>query len=158
MPMIWSRMPFLQAYRMLHRYDDHWPFRTWIFTLTHRLAISRAHKAGPHLESPAALAFAPERPAPPSLLEEQEQRDTLWQIARNELSGEQFTAVFLHYVQDMPTAQIADVLGKSWVATKTLLHRARKRLTPFLEDAPAVRAETSASRPNRNPPLARGSL
>lgn len=129
-----SQESFLQAYRALHRYSDHWPFRTWLYTLSSRLAISQARKAAPASDSPPLLALAGVDDPPARRMEEQESQQKLWDIARAVLSEEQFTGLFLQYVEDMPTDQIATIMGKSWVATKTLLHRARRKLQAEVEN------------------------
>ena len=53
--------------------------------------------------------------------------------------AEQFTAVWLHYGEDLPAAEIATVLGKSENAVRILLCRSRERLRNRLE--PATRSE-----------------
>jgi len=123
---------FLQAYRALHQYRDHWPFRTWLYTLTSRRAISHARKAIPAADSPALLGVAGRDDGPAGSLERAEAQQHIWDTARRVLTDEQYTAIFLQYVEAMPTGQIARVLGRSWVSTKTLLHRARRKLLPSL--------------------------
>jgi RNA polymerase sigma-70 factor (ECF subfamily) len=125
---------FLQAYRAIKRYDPAWPFRTWIYTLTHRLAISHARKTPPRFDTHAMLAMAPAQAAPSDGIEREEAQQSVWTVARNVLNDEQFTAIFLQYIEEMPTAQIAQVLNRTWVSTKTLLHRARKKLIHHLPD------------------------
>ncbi|WP_052380464.1 sigma-70 family RNA polymerase sigma factor [Paenibacillus camerounensis] len=48
------------------------------------------------------------------------------------------TIIILHYFQDLPLQQIADILELSESAVKTRLHRARKTLHGWLAD-PAER-------------------
>ncbi|MNY58122.1 ECF RNA polymerase sigma factor SigW [compost metagenome] len=48
------------------------------------------------------------------------------------------TIIILHYFQDLPLQQIADILELSESAVKTRLHRARKTLYGWLAD-PAER-------------------
>ena len=58
----------------------------------------------------------------------------LWATAAAVLSEEQFTALWLHYVEDTPMREIAWILGSSRVAVKTMIFRARKKLLPLLQD------------------------
>ena len=44
------------------------------------------------------------------------------------------TAVWLYYVEDMPVAEIAQILSRTRMAVKTMLHRARKKLLPTLQE------------------------
>ena len=62
----------------------------------------------------------------------EENRSRLWDRAAGVLSEEQTTALWLHYVEDMPARAIAQVLGRSWASVKVMLFRARKRLLPLL--------------------------
>ena len=74
------------------------------------------------------------RPQPQQVVAQQEQNRRIWDIASSVLTEPQMTATWLHYVEDMPVKQIAKVLGRSQVATKATLFRARKRLLPVLQD------------------------
>jgi RNA polymerase sigma-70 factor (ECF subfamily) len=123
---------FLRAFERLDQYSERWPFRTWIFTIAWRQAISRLRSARPAAPS-APLDYAPAAaPGPAELVSRSDQRQRLWDVAREHLTHEQFAAVWLFYVEDMPAPQIASTLGRSWVSVKTMLHRARKTLAPFL--------------------------
>jgi RNA polymerase sigma-70 factor (ECF subfamily) len=139
---------FLQAYRALHRYSDQWPFRTWLYTLTCRRAISHGRKSKPVSDTDMLASFAHEDVAASRELEREEAQRHIWETARRVLSAEQFTAIFLQYVEDMPTGQIASVLERSWVSTKTLLHRARRKLQPYLEDSSAMQSKPIRAQPS----------
>ncbi|MGE5610510.1 MAG: RNA polymerase sigma factor [Bacillota bacterium] len=123
---------FVRAYQNLHQYQESRPFRPWLFTISYRLAISHSRKT-PIRETADSISELPE-PAelPLQHLSREEERTQLWQVARDVLSAEQYSAVWLYYVEEMKTGEIAQVLGRSWVAIKTMLHRSRKRLLPHL--------------------------
>lgn len=70
---------------------------------------------------------------PQSPMELAEQKDNIWRIARSTLTREQYDALWLFYVEDLPANQIAKIMSKSWVSVKTMLHRARKRLKPLIQ-------------------------
>ena len=61
-----------------------------------------------------------------------EERANLWTIARKVLNKTEFQAVWYHYVDELPDAEIARRLGKTPVATRVALTRARKKLAEFL--------------------------
>jgi predicted DNA-binding protein YlxM (UPF0122 family) len=63
----------------------------------------------------------------------EESRCRLWNLAADVLTEEQWTALWLHYVEEMPTRDIASVLERSRASVKILLFRARKTLLPQLE-------------------------
>ena len=61
-----------------------------------------------------------------------ESRNRLWDIAQRRLHEDKFTALWLFYVEDLPVADIANVLGRTRIAVKTMLFRARRQLMPEL--------------------------
>ena len=58
----------------------------------------------------------------------------MWDVAAYVLWEEQTTALWLYYVEEMPVKEIARVQGRSRVAVKTMLFRARAKLLPALQD------------------------
>jgi len=50
------------------------------------------------------------------------------------LPAKQRAAVALHYYEDRPVAEVADLLGCSTTATKVMLHRARQALAAALAE------------------------
>ncbi len=123
---------FVRAFEHLDQYSDRWPFRTWIFTIVHRQAISRHRSARITAPAEAMDNTACGRPTPADHAGEHDQQQRLWSIARSVLTEEQFAALWLYYGEDMAAPQIAKVLDRSWVSVKTMLHRARKSLMPLL--------------------------
>lgn len=137
---------FVRAYQRLDQYQESRPFRTWLFTIGYRLAISHNRKT--HLaETPHSVSELSEAgELPLQRLSREEEQTQLWQVARDVLSPEQYSAVWLYYVEEMKAGEIAQVLGRSWVATKTMLHRARKRLLPHLASWAQERAAPARER------------
>ena len=56
----------------------------------------------------------------------------IWEAARKELSAEAYSAVWLHYAEDLSIRQVAGILGKREGAVKVILHRSRKTLEESL--------------------------
>jgi len=125
---------FLRAYQSLDKFKDGYAFKPWLFTLSYRVAISSARKASvrPSGETVESLASRHGNPAPEA--EKSESRTRLWEIVRQTLGEESFTAIWLFYVDDIPPKQIAKIMDRSWVWVKTALHRARKKLREPLEN------------------------
>jgi RNA polymerase sigma-70 factor (ECF subfamily) len=124
---------FVKAWQALHRYDSRYAFRTWMYTIAYRLAVSRGRR-----ESVVVVAL-PEQtaaagPQPELRIEEDESRGTLWRKAREVLSEEQYMALWLFYVDEVPAGDVAQILNRSWVSVKTLMHRARRKLAPYLAE------------------------
>ena len=63
-----------------------------------------------------------------------EGRRRLWDLAAKTLSEEQTTALWLHYVEEMPLSGIALVLGRSRASVKVMLFRARRKLLPLFDE------------------------
>ncbi|RYD21169.1 MAG: RNA polymerase sigma factor [Verrucomicrobiaceae bacterium] len=109
---------FLRAWNKLHRFDPAQPLLPWLFTLARRQSIAALRKRRP---LPEELPFPAETENTPPV-------SWIWECARKELSAEVYSAVWLHYAEELSMRQVADVLGKREGAVKVMLHRARKSL------------------------------
>ena len=117
---------FLKLYRNIGSYDPAFRFSTWLYVAATRLAISSFRKKGlsPRL---IPLEEAGDPADPTAGVDKKTGRDGLWAAART-LGRSQFQALWLRYGEDMDIAEIARVLGKSRIAVRMLLHRARTNL------------------------------
>jgi RNA polymerase sigma-70 factor (ECF subfamily) len=124
---------FLKAWQSLDRYDPKYAFRTWLYTIAYRLTVSRGRKLS--VDEPLPVYdLAGAAPSPTAAAEREDQRCRLWGEARKVLSEEQYLVLWLHYVDEIPAGEIAQILNRSWVSVKTLMHRARKKLMPCLQE------------------------
>jgi RNA polymerase sigma-70 factor, ECF subfamily len=139
---------FVRAYLRLNQYDPTRAFGTWLFTIAHRLAVSHHRRS---LAAARADAAAGERlrnrvsVAPGWEMADQESRQHFWEKAARVLSEEQLCATWLFYVEEMPAPQIAEVLGRSWVSVKTILFRARRKLSTILSESTGLESQTASS-------------
>ena len=117
---------FLRVYQKLDSYDSNRPFRSWLFTIAHRLSVNHYRRFA-RLHRPLYIRqrLAPD---PADMLELQENRRRLWDLAAVVLTDSQWTSLWLFYVEEMSIKEIAEVLGSSPTATKGLLHRGRRKL------------------------------
>lgn len=60
----------------------------------------------------------------------------LWEVAKRHLPPEAYSALWLHYREDLPLKDIASIMGKREGAVKVLLHRARKSLAESIRSRP----------------------
>lgn len=122
----------VRAYRALDRYEPRFRFRTWLFTIAHRLSMNRQRNDGRTtlMLEPEAVCSTIADAA--DELSDDESRQSIWRLAAETLDAEQTAALWLHYVEEMNTAEIGRVLGRSRAAVKTMLFRARKKLMPAL--------------------------
>jgi RNA polymerase sigma-70 factor (ECF subfamily) len=131
---------FLRAYQSLHHYNRARRFKTWMYTICYRQAIShRRRNPAIVLAAGGQETIADGREGPLPQLERQEARGRLWDLARRVLTEAQFTAVWLYYVDGLAAGEVARVMDRSWPWVKTTLHRARRKLQAEL-DQPAQAA------------------
>lgn len=122
----------MRAYRALHRYEPRFRFRTWLFTIAHRLSLN--HRRDEHRTRSIAEADAICSPAADvaDAISAGESQRGVWQLAAETLDVEQTASLWLHYVEELNTQQIGRILGRSRAAVKTMMFRARKKLLPGL--------------------------
>lgn len=128
---------FLRAYQNLHRYRTSWRFSTWLFTIARRIGLNVRRKPRPKTDSEALESLPGDTPSPGYLADREESRRALWDLAASVLTERQHTALWLYYAEEMPVKEIARVVGRSRVAVKTMLFRARRKMLSFLEDSEA---------------------
>jgi RNA polymerase sigma-70 factor (ECF subfamily) len=114
----------LRAYRSLDRYDPQRPFTTWLFAIGKNVAASQRDSARRRVAREEADAPVAEAPSP----EARAEATALWQTAQRVLGPEAYRAIWLRYAQELSVAEVARELGRSVVATKVMLFRARRKL------------------------------
>ena len=123
---------FIRVYQHLADFDERRSFKTWIYTIAWRLTANHLRDQHPRGE------LTEDHPSPGSSpLDDAaggELQQALWATARQVLSPAQFDLLWLCYAEDLPPREIAKVTGKSWLAVKTALHRARRTLAPHLHE------------------------
>jgi RNA polymerase sigma-70 factor (ECF subfamily) len=140
---------FVRAYTRLARYRWPWRFSTWLFTIARRVSINHHRRTQatvwPRGDDEAIHHAVSAAPGPAETAAREEGRRYLWDRAAEALSESQWTALWLHYVEDMPTRQVACVLGCSRMAVKTMIHRARRKLMPLLQELTPEGCELAAA-------------
>lgn len=104
-------------WRRVSRYDKP---GAWVRRVAIRLA-SRARRRSSTLE------LAQEQPGPADTPADPDLRRALLSLPPN-----QRAAVVLHYLEDLPVAEVAEILGIATSTARVHLHRARKRLATLL--------------------------
>jgi RNA polymerase sigma-70 factor, ECF subfamily len=120
---------FLRAYLNLSSFNPVRSLRNWLFTIAYRLMVSswRRKKTVRLSDEAAALLQGPD---PVESTEEEAQQ--LWDAART-IGIDAYTVLWLRYRQDLSVDEIAQVMQKSSIGVRVLLHRTRKRLADSLE-------------------------
>ncbi len=116
---------FLRAWDKIHHLNPDLPLLPWLFTIARRQSIAALRKRRP---VPEELPY----PAPP---EPRNSALWLWDLARLELSPDAFSALWLHYREELPLKEVARILSKREGAVKVMLHRARKSLAECLRQS-----------------------
>ena len=138
---------FVQVYKSAHRYRASAKFSTWLFTIARNLCLNEIRRRSRHraesLDAPHpeqgdrpghqfedAKGFSP----PDALLHEELEQKI--QQALSELPDNQRIAILLCRQDELSYEDIAQVLGCSLSATKSLIHRGREtlkqKLKPYL--------------------------
>jgi len=136
---------FLKLFRNIGSYDPAFHFSTWLYTSATRLAISsyRKKRAAP---GTVRLEDAREAADPKGEAGEATDPRGLWDAARG-LAANQYRAIWLRYGEDMDVEDIARTLGKSRLAVRLLLHRARTNLMKRLGPSPAADVTAAKAAP-----------
>ena len=120
---------FLRAYRYLDRYDPTRRFSTWLFAIGKNVAAN--HRAADRRRTDLERRTAQEGASGEEVAPRPEARaeaDEVWRSARRVLGDDSYRALWLRYAQDLSVGEIAREMGRSVVATKVILFRARKKL------------------------------
>ncbi len=143
---------FVRAWQRIDQYDPRWQFSTWLFTIAARLAIThvrrhRSERAKWRLARPGS----PHEDDPARLVAQREQGGLLWDLADRVLSEPQRAALWLRYAEGLSVRDIASVLGKTQIAVRVRLFRARKTLMVHaLEKSMGPQEPQKRSRPVRD--------
>jgi RNA polymerase sigma-70 factor, ECF subfamily len=135
---------FLRVYKVRHKYRPRAKFSTWMFTIANNLALnvlrSRRRKpavplnlrdSGPLGPNPADQLVRDKQRQPPERMQQRELA-AIVQEAIARLNERQRVAVVLNKFEDMSYEEIAEVMGLTTKAVKSLLSRARVKLRAAL--------------------------
>lgn len=120
---------FSRAYRNWEDLRDYERPGAWARTVAHNLAMSRFRRLGAEARAMVRLRGMRTDPADlgPASVDE-----GFWDEVRR-LPERQSQAVMLHYLEDLPVAAIAGVMGCTQSTAKVHLHRGRQRLAERLQ-------------------------
>jgi RNA polymerase sigma-70 factor (ECF subfamily) len=137
---------FLRVYRGRKKYHPRAKFSTWLFTIANNLALNvlRARQrkpaiplnvrdSGPLGPRPAEQLVLDRERSPHDRMQQQELAAIVKQ-ALETLNERQRVAVVLNKFEDLNYAEIAEVMGLTTKAVKSLLSRARDNLRIVLKD------------------------
>ena len=127
---------FIAALRSLRNYQEKSSFKAWLYTIA--LNISRSHlrkrRIFGRLRETLKGIFQVETQKPPDLEDEiiQNEEDAAVWNSLNKLDERHRMVVVLRYFQDLPVAEIAEILSISEGTVHSRLHNAREKLRTVL--------------------------
>ena len=137
---------FLRVYRGRKNYHPKAKFSTWLYTIANNLALNilrtrqrrptiplNVRDSGPLGPRPAEQLVLDRGDQPQDRMQKQELTAVVQQ-ALDTLNERQRIAVVLNKFEDMNYAEIAEVMGLTTKAVKSLLSRARENLRLALQD------------------------
>ncbi len=135
---------FLRIYKARKGYRPRAKFSTWLFTIANNLALNhlrnKGRNAGVALGGATGSQSVPSfgkqlegREGTPSAQMRQAELSDVVREALSVLNEDQKMAVLLNKFEEMSYAEIADIMGRSPAAIKSLLARARTQLREQLE-------------------------
>lgn len=120
----------LAAWRSLATWEGKAPFGGWLFVITHHACI-RAARARPITgDDDQMLEDLPDpRPDPATVFEDEQERQALLALVREQLDPQEQRAVWLRCGESMPVDEITRVLGLDTASgARGLLQTARRKL------------------------------
>jgi RNA polymerase sigma-70 factor, ECF subfamily len=132
---------FIKVWKALPRFDGRATVSTWIYTITRNTSFSaiRAQRPSASLSDPDVLA-AVETKGAQGTGEDAEVDGAALRRLVEQLPAKQRQVVTLFYMEDQSHEEVANMLAMPIGTVKTLLHRARARLSAAVGH---VRAEVS---------------
>jgi RNA polymerase sigma-70 factor (ECF subfamily) len=145
---------FLRVYRTRKKYTPKAKFSTWLFTIANNLALNALRDRHRRPVLPLELRdsgpistqtlSAGAREEPPTHGLQQQELATVIRQALDGLNERQRMAIVLNKFEDMNYNDIADVMGLTTKAVKSLLSRARAKLREELQGYIYMDAEPPA--------------
>jgi RNA polymerase sigma-70 factor (ECF subfamily) len=138
---------FVQVHKSAHRYEVASKFSTWLFTIARNLCLNEIRRRSRHPADSLDAAQSEHEDQPPHQFEDKAAfsppdsllQGELEQKIEEALAGlpeNQRTAILLCRQDELSYEDIAQVLGCSLSATKSLIHRGREtlklKLKPYL--------------------------
>lgn len=134
---------FMRAYANIHTFDQKRKFSTWLFRIATNLCIDRIRKKKPdyHLDAEVRgtegltmySQLSNEEKLPEDELLAMEVQDRVqYEISR--LPDKYRAAIVLKYIEELPLAEISEILDLPLGTVKTRIHRGREALRKQLSN------------------------
>jgi RNA polymerase sigma-70 factor (ECF subfamily) len=135
---------FLQVYKSRARYQQTAKFSTWLFTIARNLCLNEIRRRSRHPAESLEESHADHEDQPRHQLEDHGVVSPPEQLLQGELAQKiadavaglpenQRSAILLCRQEELSYEEIAEILGCSLSATKSLIHRGRETLKEILK-------------------------
>ncbi len=144
-----SQEALAKAWQALASYNPKYQFATWLYTIAVRVAadhLRRRSRGMALADSRSSDSWAAPQPEPLHLVEQAEDADNIWAVARQVLNRDQFSILWLRYGEELTVKEVAKILNKTAVGVRVALHRSRTALQPHLLDYTASGQPTDSGR------------
>jgi RNA polymerase sigma-70 factor (ECF subfamily) len=118
---------FVKVYHNLHRFNSTQGFTTWLFTIAKRTAFNHFRR-GKRFQELSSSDDPVDFDDPSILLEEKDEKNSLWALAAANVKPEQYEALWLRYGEGFSIAETARILNTNRIRIRVLLYRGRKTL------------------------------
>src|SRR5437868_8683874 len=122
-----TQMTFVRAWEGRHRLRDPARVKAWLFTIAHNLALNHVTRGRQTESIDERFDLATPAAGPEAELEAKDAAQLVWAAAAS-LEPRQYSVLDLSLRRDLPTPEIAEVLGVSSSHAAVLLNRAREAL------------------------------
>jgi RNA polymerase sigma-70 factor (ECF subfamily) len=129
---------FVRVLTNLDRFDPRFRFSTWLFTIAKRLYVNAMQKHKPVYDTEIVGNAGGGWDEPSGTLSDREDAGnarSAIDLALSKLSSEQREIIILFHQQDWPIAQIAEYLDMPEGTVKSHLHRGRRNMKTYFEQA-----------------------
>jgi RNA polymerase sigma-70 factor (ECF subfamily) len=138
-----TQATFLAAQESLSRKQSDSRFRPWLFGIARHKLL---HYLSDHEPVDSGVTSLHDLVPSPTTLIDREQRHRLLRVALRRLPLDVQMMLELHYWEQMPTAEIAEIVGKNANTVRTQMRRGRLRLEELMEELKNSQEELETTR------------
>ena len=132
---------FIKAWQYIKRYDENYPFRTWIFTIARNVLRDQIRKKSSTVFTDIDIEDGPafeesivdDRSAEPAIEIDRALDQRILDEALQKLSLSQKEVVLMHAIEQFTFQEIADIVKEPMNTVKTRYRRALQKLRTILE-------------------------
>ncbi|MDR1383015.1 MAG: sigma-70 family RNA polymerase sigma factor [Planctomycetaceae bacterium] len=127
-----AQQTLIRAFEMIEQLKFGEKIGAWLYRIAYRLLVDDSRRKR-KLSAVISDSIAVSNPAADALIAEEE-KASIWKIARQTLTQDEFIAIELRYVEDFNIAEIAKIMSRTQISVRVILYRARNRLLPHLAE------------------------